>query len=145
MALFLFAKNIIEGRPIQLFNHGSHSRDFTFVDDIVEGVIRASDDVAEPSPAWRSDDPDPATSNAPFRLFNIGNSTPVPLTAYVEALEDALGKRAIREMLPLQPGDVPDTFADVSSLVTQVGYQPSTPVRVGVARFVSWYREYHRQ
>ncbi len=145
MALFLFTRNILEGKPIQLFNHGSHTRDFTFVDDIVEGVIRASDDIAEPSAAWRSDHPDPATSNAPFRLFNIGNSSPVPLTAYVEAIEEALGKRAIRELLPLQPGDVPDTFADVSALVAQVGYQPSTPLREGVARFVSWYLEYHRR
>lgn len=144
MALFLFTRNILEGKAIQLFNNGNHTRDFTFVDDIVEGLVRASDHIAEPSPTWRSDDPDPATSNAPFRLLNIGNSSPVPLTVYVDAIEEALGKRAIRELLPLQPGDVPDTFADVSGLVALVGYQPSTPVRDGVASFVSWYLEYHR-
>jgi UDP-glucuronate 4-epimerase len=145
MAIFLFTRNILEGKPIQLFNHGSHTRDFTFVDDIVEGLIRASDDIAEPSTAWRSADPDPATSNAPFRILNIGNGSPIPLTAYVEAIEEALGKRAIQELLPLQPGDAPDTLADVSALVAQVGYRPSTPVREGVARFVSWYLEYHRR
>lgn len=142
MALFLFTRNILAGRPIKLFNNGEHVRDFTFVDDIVEGVIRVSDDMARPDPEWNSDYPDPATSNAPFRILNIGNSAPVHLTAYVEAIEEALGKKAIREFLPLQPGDVPNTYADVSSLVKAVGYQPKTTVREGVARFVHWYREY---
>lgn len=144
MALFLFTRNILAGQPIKLFNNGEHIRDFTFIDDIVEGVIRVSDDIAQPDPEWDSDNPDPATSNAPFRILNIGNSTPVHLTEYVKAIEEALGKKAIREFLPLQPGDVPNTSADVSSLIKAVGYQPSTPVREGVARFVNWYRDYFK-
>jgi UDP-glucuronate 4-epimerase len=143
MALFTFTKNILAGDPIDVFNHGNHTRDFTYVDDIVEGVIRTSDDVARPNPDWNSDRPDPASSNAPFRVFNIGNNNPVKLSAYIEAIEAALGKKAIQNLLPLQAGDVPDTFADVTSLVQQVGYKPSTPVREGVERFVAWYREYH--
>ena len=142
MALFLFTKNILAGLPIQLFNNGKHVRDFTYIDDIVEGVIRVSDDVAAPNPDWSSDNPDPSTSNAPFRLLNIGNNAPVELTEYVEAIEEALGKKAMRELLPLQPGDVPNTFADISALVKAVGYRPATPVRQGVASFVRWYREY---
>lgn len=142
MALFLFTKNILAGSPIKLFNNGEHIRDFTYVDDIVEGIIRASDDIAKPNPDWDSNNPDPATSNAPFRLFNIGNSDPTHLTVYVEAIEHALGLKAIRELLPLQPGDVPNTFADVSALVDAVGYRPATPVREGVANFVRWYRSY---
>jgi UDP-glucuronate 4-epimerase len=144
MALFLFTKNILAGQPIKLFNNGEHIRDFTFIDDIVEGVIRVSDDIARPNPEWGSDNPDPATSSAPFRILNIGNHAPVHLTEYVEAIEEALGKKAIRELLPMQPGDVPNTFADVSSLVKAVGYQPRTPVREGVARFVNWYRDYFK-
>src|ERR1700754_3911287 len=142
MALFLFTKNILAGLPIQLFNNGQHVRDFTYVDDIVEGVIRVSDNIATPKPEWNSDNPDPSTSNAPFRLLNIGNNAPVQLTEYVEAIEEALGKKAIRELLPLQPGDVPNTFADIGALVKAVGYRPATPVRQGVASFVKWYREY---
>jgi UDP-glucuronate 4-epimerase len=142
MALFLFTKNIIEGKPIKLFNNGHHMRDFTYIDDIVDGIIRASDDIAKPNADWNSDDPDPATSNAPFRIFNIGNSQPVALSDYVEAIEAAVGKTAIRELLPLQPGDVPNTFADVSEITTSVGYRPRTSVREGVANFVRWYREY---
>ncbi|SHH71232.1 NAD-dependent epimerase [Bradyrhizobium erythrophlei] len=142
MALSLFTKNILAGKPIKLFNNGEHVRDFTYVDDIVEGVVRVSDDIAGPDPDWTSDYPNPATSNAPFRLLNIGNSSPVHLTEYVEAIEEALGKKAIRELLPLQPGDVPNTYADVSSLMKAVAYRPNTPVRVGVARFVEWYRQY---
>ena len=142
MALFLFTRNILEGKPIAVFNHGNHTRDFTYVDDIVEGVIRASDDIAQPNPAWDSAHPDPASSNAPFRIFNIGNNDPVKLNAYIEAIEDAVGKKAIKEMLPLQPGDVNDTFADVSALVNAVGYRPSTPVKTGVTNFVSWYKSY---
>lgn len=143
MALFLFTRNILAGKPIQVFNNGNHTRDFTYVDDIVEGVLRASDDVARPNPAWDSADPDPASSNAPFRIFNIGNNSPVKLSEYIEAIEHALGRKAIKELLPLQPGDVPDTFADVSELVRAVNYKPATPVRTGVANFVSWYRQYH--
>jgi len=144
MALFLFTKNILEGKPIQVFNNGNHTRDFTYVDDIVEGVIRASDDIARPNAEWDSDKPDPATSNAPFRLFNIGNNNPVKLSEYIEAIEAALGKQAIKELLPLQPGDVPDTFADVSELVKAVGYKPAMPVKEGVRRFVEWYAEQGR-
>lgn len=142
MALFLFTRNILAGKPIQVFNEGRHTRDFTFVDDIVEGVIRASDDIAAPNPRWDAARPDPASSRAPFRLFNIGNNEPVKLTEYIEAVEEALQMLAVRELLPLQPGDVPDTFADVSELTAQVGYRPATPVREGVRRFVQWYREY---
>ncbi len=145
MALFLFTKNILEGKPIKVFNHGRHTRDFTFIDDIVEGVIRTSDHIAAPDPDWRSDEPDPARSNAPYRVFNIGNNAPVELSAYIEAIEAALGRTAERELLPLQPGDVPDTFADVSELVAAVGYKPATPVAEGVRRFVEWYTtEYPR-
>lgn len=144
MALFLFTRNILEGKPIQVFNFGQHTRDFTYVDDIVEGVVRASDQIAQANPDWRSDNPDPASSKAPFRIFNIGNQTPVSLMTYIEAIEEALDKRAIRHAMPLQAGDVPDTFADVSELAKQVGYKPSTPVKVGVRRFVEWYRDYYQ-
>jgi UDP-glucuronate 4-epimerase len=144
MALSQFVSSILADRPIKLFNHGNHTRDFTYVDDIVEGLIRASDDIAAPDPAWSSAAPDPAGSNAPFRIFNIGNGTPVKLIEYVEAIETAIGKPAIKELLPLQPGDVPDTHAQTSALEQQVGYRPGTPVREGVARFVHWYREFYR-
>src|SRR5690606_17347676 len=136
MALFKFTRNILAGQPIDVFNHGNHTRDFTYIDDIVEGVIRTSDTVATPNPAWNSDAPDPASSNAPFRIYNIGNSAPVRLADYIDALEDALGKKAIRNLLPLQPGDVPDTFSDTSELTAATGYAPATPVREGVKRFV---------
>jgi UDP-glucuronate 4-epimerase len=144
MALFLFTKNILEGRPIKVFNYGNHTRDFTYVDDIVEGVIRVSDKIAEPDGAWRSSEPDPATSDAPFRIYNIGNNSPVKLEAYIEAVEQELGRRAEKEFLPLQKGDVPDTYADVRELVAAVNYRPATPVTDGVARFVQWYRAYYR-
>lgn len=143
MALFLFTKAILAGEPINVFNKGRHTRDFTYVDDIVEGVIRTSDRPAAADPNWRSDDPDPSSSNAPWRLYNIGNNAPVELAAYIEAIEDALGRKAIKNLLPLQPGDVPDTFADVSELERAVGYKPATPVREGVQKFVDWYRTYH--
>ncbi|RWO52428.1 NAD-dependent epimerase [Mesorhizobium sp.] len=139
MALFLFTKAILEGRPVRLFNNGNHSRDFTYVDDIVEGIIRASDQPASPNPEWNSFAPDPASSNAPWRVFNIGNMSPVKLLDYVEALEEALGKKASRELLPLQMGDVPDSFSDTSELEAAVGYRPGTPVNEGVRRFVEWY------
>ncbi|MCF6117298.1 NAD-dependent epimerase [Mesorhizobium muleiense] len=142
MALFLFTKNILAGEPIKLFNNGNHTRDFTYVEDIAEGVIRASDQPAAPNADWNSADPDPATSNAPWRIFNIGNNNPVKLTAYVEALEEALGRKAAVELLPLQLGDVPDTYADVSGLVHAVGYKPDTPVTLGVRKFVDWYLGY---
>ncbi len=143
MALFLFTRNILAGKPIQVFNHGQHTRDFTYVDDIVEGVIRASDQIAAPNPDWDPAQPDPASSNAPWRLFNIGNNQPVQLMDYIGAIEEALGRKAELELLPLQPGDVPDTYADASELDRAVGYKPATPVSEGVARFVSWYREYY--
>jgi len=143
MALFLFAKNILAGQPIDVFNHGRHKRDFTYVDDIVEGVVRTLDRVATPNPDWNSDAPDPATGSAPFRIYNIGNNAPVDLEHYIAVLEDCLGKKAVKNLLPLQPGDVPDTYADVSDLVADVGYRPATTVEDGVARFVEWYREYH--
>ncbi len=142
MALFLFVRNIIAGEPIKLFNGGAHRRDFTYIDDIVDGILRASDDIARPDPDWSGARPDPATSGAPFRIFNIGNGQPVPLSEFVDAIEAALGKTAKRELLPLQPGDVPDTFADVSLIASRLGYQPRVPVREGVARFVAWYRDY---
>ncbi len=143
MALFLFTKSILEGTPIRVFNNGNHTRDFTYVEDIAEGVIRASDAVARPNPAWDGDRPDPASSRAPFRIYNIGNSQPVRLGAYIEALEAALGRKAERELLPLQPGDVPDTYADVSDLASELGYRPATPVTEGVRRFVDWYLEFY--
>lgn len=144
MALFLFTRAILAGEPIDVFNYGHHRRDFTYIDDIVEGVIRVLDRVATPNPDWSSDAPDPATSRAPYRLYNIGSHRPVELMRYIEVLEDCLGRKAIRNLLPMQPGDVPDTYADVEALVRDVGYQPATPIEVGVARFVDWYREYYR-
>jgi UDP-glucuronate 4-epimerase len=143
MALFLFTRSIIEGKPIQVYNYGNHARDFTYVDDIVEGVIRASDDIAQPNTDWDGGSPDPATSRAPFRIFNIGNSCPVKLTEYIAAIEEAVGKQAIKELLPMQAGDVPDTFADVSELARRVGHQPATHVKTGVQNFVAWYREFY--
>jgi len=143
MALFLFTRNILEGKPIDVFNNGHHQRDFTYVDDIAEGVIRASERIAEPNPKWDSKAPDPATSFAPFRLYNIGNNQPVQLLRYIEVLEEALGRKAIKNFLPLQPGDVPETFADIDDLVRDVGYRPATPVEVGVRRFVDWFCEYY--
>src|SRR5690606_13427223 len=144
MALSLFARNILEGRPIQLFNKGGHTRDFTYIDDIVDGVILASDDIAKANSNWDAQNPDPATSDAPFRIFNIGNAEPVKLKDFVAALEDSFSMKAEKELLSLQPGDVPDTFADVSELRDAVGYEPSTSVREGVAAFADWYRSYHQ-
>ena len=144
MAFFSFTKAIIEGRPIPVFNHGRHTRDFTYIDDIVAGVVGALDDVATGNPGWRGDAPDPATSAAPWRVFKIGNARPVQLLRYIELLEKAIGRAAVMEMKPMQPGDVPDTAADVSALAAAVGYAPSTPVEVGVPRFVEWYRDYYR-
>ena len=144
MALFLFTKAILEGRPIDVFNHGKMQRDFTFVDDIVEGVIRVMDRPAAPNPDFVSDTPDPGTSNAPYRVFNIGNNSPVQLLDYIGCIEDALGMKAQKNLLPLQDGDVPATYADVDALRDWVGFTPATEIRSGVARFVAWYREYYR-
>jgi UDP-glucuronate 4-epimerase len=142
MAPMIFASAIAEGRPIRLFNHGRHSRDFTYVDDIADGVIRASDQVAAPDPAWDAGHPDPGTSDAPYRLYNIGNGTPVALLDFIAALERELGRPAIRELLPAQPGDVPDTFADTARLARATGWRPEVPVAEGVRRFVAWFRAY---
>lgn len=145
MALFLFTRAILAGEPIRVFNHGKHKRSFTYVDDIVEGVIRTLDKVPPIDEHWDSNQPDPATSGvAPYRLFNIGNERPVELLQYIEVLESCLGRKAIMEMLPLQPGDVPDTEADVTDLIQTVGYRPQVSVETGVANFVRWYREYYR-
>ena len=144
MALFLFTKNILAGRPIEVFNEGRHRRDFTYVDDIVRGVLAALDHVAAPDPNWNSDAPDPSTSRVPYRIYNIGNQQSVPLLRYIEVLEECLGRKAEKIMLPLQPGDVPATWADVGALERSVGYRPDTPVEVGVRRFVEWYLDYHR-
>lgn len=143
MALFLFTKKILAGEPIDVFNYGNHRRDFTYVDDIVQGVVRSMDHVAQPDAAWNSDEPDPATSSAPYRIYNIGNNRPVELMNYIAVLEDCLGRKSEKNMLPMQPGDVPDTYADSQSLVDAVGYQPATPVEEGVARFVEWYVDYY--
>ena len=143
MALFLFTKAIIAGEPIQVFNHGNMVRDFTYVDDIVEGVIRVIDQPATPDLQWNSDKPDPAISYAPYRVYNIGNSNPVTLMRYISALEDCLGKKAIMDMLPMQPGDVPATLADVTRLERAVGFKPATQVEDGIAKFVKWYRGYY--
>jgi UDP-glucuronate 4-epimerase len=144
MALFLFTKAILEGRPIDVFNHGAMRRDFTYVDDIVEAVARLVDHVPTPDATWSGDHPDPARSPAPYRVYNIGNHSPVALLDLIEVLERALGRKAERRMLPMQPGDVPATFADVQDLVDAVGFQPATPIEVGVGRFVDWYRAYYR-
>ena len=143
MALFLFTKAILAGEPIKVFNHGQHSRSFTYVDDIVAGVIRACDKPATPDTAWNALQPNPARSNAPYRIFNIGSSQNTPLMRYIEVLENELGKKAQLEMLPLQAGDVPDTFADCTDLETELGYSPKVNVEEGVANFVRWYREFY--
>lgn len=144
MALFLFTKAILEDRPIDVFNHGDMIRDFTYIDDIVEGVIRVLDRPAKPDPAFDPKAPDPATSNRPYRIFNIGNNRPVTLMEYIEALELALGRRAKMNLLPMQPGDVPATAANTDELDAWVGFRPATPVTEGVARFVAWYRDFYR-
>lgn len=143
MALFLFTKNILAGLPIDVFNDGYHQRDFTYVDDIVKGVAAAVDHVAAPNPKWDSDHPDPCTSSAPYRLYNIGNQTPVALTRYIEVLEQALGCMAQKNFLPMQPGDVPDTWADAGALEREVGYRPATDLETGVKHFVEWYLAYY--
>jgi UDP-glucuronate 4-epimerase len=144
MALFLFTKAILEGRAIDVFNHGQMQRDFTYVDDIVEGVIRVMDRVATPDAAYRADEPDPGTSHAPFRVFNIGNHNPVPLLDFIGCIEDALGRKAEKNLLPLQDGDVPATYADVDALAQWTGFAPATDIRTGIGRFVEWYRSYYK-
>jgi len=144
MALFMFTKNIIEGKPIDVFNHGKHRRDFTYIDDIVEGVIRTLDHVAESNPEWNGASPDTATSKSPYRIYNIGNNQPVELMRYIEVIEECIGKKAEKNFLPLQPGDVPATYADVDALINDVGFKPDTTIEEGIKNFVSWYREYYQ-
>ncbi len=143
MALFLFTRAIIEGKPINVFNHGKMRRDFTYVDDIVEGVIRVIDRIPQPNLEWSGDEPDPGTSTAPYKIYNIGNNQPVELMHLIETLERSLGKSAQKNLLDIQPGDVPATYADVDDLIRDVGFKPSTPIEEGVQRFVDWYRTYH--
>ena len=143
MALFMFTRNILEGKPIDVFNNGNHRRDFTYVDDIAEGVVRAAERIAQPDPGWDSNAPDPASSFAPFRIYNIGNNEPVELMRYIEVIEECLGRKAQKNFLPMQLGDVPDTFADIEDLVQEVGYRPATSVEVGVRKFVEWFCEYY--
>ncbi|MDQ6612667.1 MAG: NAD-dependent epimerase/dehydratase family protein, partial [Gemmatimonadota bacterium] len=142
MALFLFTKAILEGRPIDVFNHGRMRRDFTYIDDIVEGVIRTSDKIASSNEQWNSDQPDPGTSRAPYRIYNIGNNNPVELMHLIQTLETLLGRVAQKNMMDIQPGDVPATYADVDDLARDVGFTPSTPIEQGIANFVGWYRDY---
>jgi UDP-glucuronate 4-epimerase len=143
MALFLFTRAILQGRPIEVFNHGRHKRDFTYIDDIVEGVVRVLDQAPKGDPKWDSNNPDPAASRVPYRLYNIGSNRPVDLLRYIEVLEQCLGRKAEKILLPLQAGDVADTFADVTELIRDFGYKPSTTVENGVAKFVEWYRQYY--
>ena len=144
MALFLFTKAMLAGEPINVFNHGKMERDFTYIDDIVEGVVRVLDKIPQPNPEWSGDAPDSASSTAPYRLYNIGNNNPVELMHYIEVLEDCLGKKAVKNMLPMQPGDVQATYADVSELVKAIDYKPAMSVEEGMSRFVDWYKEYYR-
>lgn len=143
MALFLFTKAILAGQPIDVFNEGKMRRDFTYVDDIVEGVIRVTDSIAQPNAQWSSYQPDPGTSRAPYKLYNIGNNSPVELQHFIATLEKALGRTAQKNLLPMQPGDVPATYADVDDLIRDVGFRPATSIEDGIARFVQWYREYY--
>lgn len=145
MALFLFTKAILEDRPIDVFNYGKMQRDFTYIDDIVEGVVRVLDRVPAPNPAWSGDAPDSASSYAPYKLYNIGNNNPVELMHYIEVLEQCLNKKAEKNLLPIQAGDVPATYADVDDLIKDVGFKPSTSIEEGIAKFVAWYREYYKR
>jgi UDP-glucuronate 4-epimerase len=144
MALFTFTRKILAGEPIDVYNYGRHRRDFTYIDDIIEGVVRVMDHIPERDSGWNSERPNPGTSSAPWRVYNIGNNTAVELERYIATLERCLDRTAERRLLPMQPGDVPDTFADVSALEADVGYAPSTPIETGVKNFVDWYREYYK-
>ncbi len=143
MALFKFTRQMIAGEPIDVYNFGHHTRDFTYVDDIVEGILRVLDRPAQSDPNWTGDRPDPQSSSAPYRLYNIGSNNPVALMRYIDVLEETLGVNAVKNLLPLQPGDVPDTFANVDDLIRDVGYKPDTPIEVGIRNFVSWYKDYY--
>ncbi len=144
MALFIFTKKILAGEPIDVFNHGQHKRDFTYIDDIVEGVVRTLDQPAQSNPQWSGAEPDPSTSRAPYRLYNIGSNNPVELARFIEIIEQCTGKKAEKNLLPMQPGDVPATYADVDGLISDVGYKPETPVEQGIDNFVQWYRAFYR-
>lgn len=144
MALFMFTKNILEGKPIDVFNYGKHQRDFTYIDDIVEGVIRTLDNTAQPNENWSGKTPDSATSKAPYKLYNIGSNSPCELLRYIEIIEECVGKKAIKNLLPMQPGDVMATYADVDALIKDVDYKPSTTIEEGVAKFVEWYRDFYQ-
>lgn len=144
MALFIFTRAILAGKPIQIFNHGRMERDFTYIDDIIDGVYRLTDHLPEPDENWNSDAPDPGRSAAPYRIYNIGNSEPVPLMQLIAILENCLGAEAQKEFLPMQPGDVPATYADIEDLAREVGFAPRTGIEAGVAKFVAWYREYYK-
>lgn len=144
MALFLFTKAILAGQPIDVFNYGKMQRDFTYIDDIVEGVVRVVDKIPEPNPNWSGDAPDPGSSKAPYKIYNIGNNQPVELMHFIEVLEDCLGMKAKKNMMPIQPGDVPTTYADVDDLFKDVDFKPNTPIEVGIERFLTWYRSYYK-
>lgn len=144
MAYFLFTKAIIENRPIDLFNYGKMRRDFTYIDDIIEGIIRVLNNIPQPNPGWSGDNPEPGTSSAPYRIYNIGNNQPVELMRFIEVLENCLGMKAKKNLLPLQPGDVLETYADISDLQRDTGFKPTTPIELGLARFVDWYRDYYQ-
>jgi UDP-glucuronate 4-epimerase len=143
MALFIFTKKIAEGKPIDVYNNGKMKRDFTYIDDIVDGIIKLIPKMPEPNPKWDNYEPDSATSFAPYKLFNIGNNQPVELLRFIEVIEDKLGKKAIKNFMPIQPGDVPATYADIDGLMDAVGFKPNTPIEVGIAKFVEWYRDYY--
>jgi len=143
MALFLFTRSILEGKPIKVFNHGNMMRDFTYVDDIIEGIVRLIPKPPKPNPEWDSENPDPGTSSAPYKVYNIGNNSPVQLSRFIEAIEEKLGKKAIKKYLPMQPGDVPATYADVDDLMRDVGFKPATSVEDGIGRFVDWFKDYY--
>jgi UDP-glucuronate 4-epimerase len=144
MALFLFTRNILDGRPIDVFNYGKMKRDFTYIDDIIEGVIRVINKIPEPHPEWTGASPDPSSSCAPYRLYNIGNNNPVELMRFIEVLEECLGKKAKKNFLPLQPGDIPATYADIDDLMDAVGFNPQTSIEEGIEKFVRWYKEYYQ-
>jgi UDP-glucuronate 4-epimerase len=143
MALFLFTKSILENRPIDVYNDGKMQRDFTYIDDIVEGVVRVAERIPQPNPRWQSTDPDPASSFAPYKIYNIGNNNPVELLDFIGNLEQCLGRKAEKRLMPLQPGDVPATYADVDDLMADVGFKPRTPIAEGIRKFVAWYRDYY--
>ncbi|MFH1449304.1 MAG: NAD-dependent epimerase [bacterium] len=144
MALFLFTKAVLEGKPIDVFNYGKMQRDFTYIDDIIEGVVRVLDKIPQPNPVWSSDVPDPSSSYAPYKIYNIGNNNPVELRCFIETLEDCLGKKAEKNLLPIQAGDVPATYADIDDLMRDVGFKPTTSIKEGIKRFVEWYKEYYK-